>query len=167
MKTIPVQNSDRVIWCDDEDFERLSKYKWWFTNKTVVITKFPRNKSVSIARIVMCRKVMFDHIDRNPFNNCKSNLRECSIAQNAWNKSKLARTTSKYKGVHWAKANKKWKAKIVFLGKRIHLGYFDIEEDAARAYDAAACKLFLEFANLNFPPVKGENATQSLPVQQT
>lgn len=164
MKFIKVENTSRTVCCDDEDFDRLSIRKWWVTNNTVVITKFPRNKTRSISTIVMNRKgVMFDHINRDIFDNRKCNLRECTPSQNNMNRKKMAGTSSKYKGVHWAKPNKKWKAKIVIHDKRIHLGYFENEEDAARAYDKAALSLFKEFANINFPSSEG-NAAQSSPV---
>ena len=41
----------------------------------------------------------------------------------------------KYRGVHWERDHKKWRAVFRVRGKRAHIGYFDNEEDAARAYD--------------------------------
>lgn len=63
-----------------------------------------------------------------------------------WEKTK----TSKYRGVS-IRANGSWKAQIGYKGDRIHLGYFILEIDAARAYDCKAKELFGEYANLNFP----------------
>jgi len=50
-------------------------------------------------------------------------------------------TSSKFKGVHWNQQYGKWAARICFARKRTHLGYFDLEEDAARKYEAAARSL--------------------------
>jgi hypothetical protein len=55
---------------------------------------------------------------------------------------------SRYKGV--SRNREKWQARIKVDGKQSHLGIFTDEEDAARAYDAAARELFGEFAYLNF-----------------
>ena len=52
----------------------------------------------------------------------------------------------------------RWRAQIAKHGLRIHLGRFDSEEDAARAYDAATRALHGEFARLNFPNVTEEAA---------
>ncbi len=57
---------------------------------------------------------------------------------------------SQYKGISWAKRQRKWMATISVDGRDRHLGYFDMEDDAARAYDAAAVELYGEFAQLNF-----------------
>jgi hypothetical protein len=52
-----------------------------------------------------------------------------------------AGTSSGFRGVHWDKRGRKWKAQIKIDGKDNHLGYFDAtargEVDAALAYDVA------------------------------
>jgi hypothetical protein len=74
--------------------------------------------------------------------------------QQQWIKCREA--GSKYRGVSWSKSNKKWQAQIYFDGKKHHLGYFEDEEEAARAYDRAARVQHGEKAQLNFP-AEGEN----------
>ncbi len=99
--------------------------------------------------------VEVDHIDRNKKNNIVSNLRYVTHRQNQQNhpkyfKRKSSEHTSRYVGVHWFKRNKKWGASIQADSKRRFLGLFSDEQDAARAYDAAALELRGEHARLNF-----------------
>jgi hypothetical protein len=63
---------------------------------------------------------------------------------------------SKYRGVHWHKRNGKWRATIRYDGKVHHLGCFEDDEVAARAYDRAARAHQGEKAQLNFP-AEGES----------
>lgn len=100
-------------------------------------------------------KIEVDHRNHNGLDNQRSNIRECSRAQNAANRGKL-RTgkSSRYRGVIWYKKSRKWCAKIKFNGKQIYLGYFSDETAAALAYDAAARKRFGEFVSCNFSPKK-------------
>ena len=91
-----------------------------------------------------------DHKDRNSLNNHISNLRWCNQRENNQNRSKCQNTSSVYKGVYFEKTNNKWRAYIKQNGQRIHLGYFNDESEAGRAYDRKASELFREFAHLNF-----------------
>lgn len=90
-----------------------------------------------------------DHIDGNPVNNQRDNLRPASRSQNQANRGKPKNNTSGFKGVSWHR--NKWQASIRVNYKPIHLGYFDDPIEAARTYDRAALKYFGKFANLNFP----------------
>jgi hypothetical protein len=69
---------------------------------------------------------------------------------------KCGEAGSKHRGVSWYKITKKWKAAIKYDGKQQHLGCFEDEEEAARAYDQAARAHYREKAQLNFP-AEGES----------
>lgn len=93
-----------------------------------------------------------DHADGNPHNNRAENLRAATMSQNQMNRVKRHPADSKYKGVTYCndgKRLKRWVAYINLDGTRTHLGRYHTEEDAARAYNAAAIKLFGEFARPN------------------
>ena len=91
-----------------------------------------------------------DHKNRNCLNNHLSNLRWCTRKENNQNMSKRKNTSSNYKGVSFHKASNKWSAQIKHNDQRIHLGLYDDEAEAGRAYDRKAIELFREFAVLNF-----------------
>lgn len=87
------------------------------------------------------------------------NLRLATFKENAENRVKSLTfkgkpTSSKYKGVNWNKHANKWQAKIHAKkdGKswRMHIGYFDTQEEAYAAYVAAAKLWHGEFFNPGF-----------------
>jgi hypothetical protein len=92
-----------------------------------------------------------DHINRDRLDNRRANLRVVTHAQNMANHAKRITNTSGYRGVKWARRQKRWVAQISVNNVRHHLGFFLEIEDAARARDAAAKRLLGEFAQLNFP----------------
>lgn len=80
-----------------------------------------------------------DHIDRNPLNCRRGNLRVATGPQNKQNKSSYRGSTSKHRGVSWTTSQGKWHAQIQVNGKKTHLGNYDSEQEAARvAADARA-----------------------------
>ena len=87
-----------------------------------------------------------DHINGDGKDNRISNLRLANGSQNQANQRKKPGLSSRFKGVSWHRNYGKWVA-----SGRLHLGYFDNEEDAARAYDRAISIIHGEFAVLNFP----------------
>lgn len=90
---------------------------------------------------------LLDHINRIKDDNRIENLRIATRSQNIANSSIRKNCKSKYKGVIF-NCNK-WQARISVDNKRISLGYFIKETDAALAYNKAALEYFREFANLN------------------
>jgi len=73
-----------------------------------------------------------DHKDRCRTNNNVYNLQIVNNQENQFNK--------KAKGYSLNIRNKKWQSYITINNKRIHLGYFDNEEDARNAYLEAKAK---------------------------
>lgn len=112
-------------------------------------------KSYQIHRLVgkhfvnLRWKGEFDHKDNNPSNNKWSNLRPASRSQQGANSRKRRNCSSKYKGVCFCKQTNKWRVIIQKNGKRINLGRFVNEEEAALVYNEAAIKYFGEFAHIN------------------
>ena len=159
-RRIPLTQGKYAI-VDPEDYTRLSIHKWHlvrsprsdYASRSVTIG-YRRQRHVQMHRVIMnARPGQFiDHINHNGLDNRKANLRFASNAQNSWNKRKQrGNHSSKYKGVSFFKREKKWTARIQANGKKIFLGMFKNEIDAAKAYDAAARKYYGEFAYLNFP----------------
>jgi hypothetical protein len=93
--------------------------------------------------------LVIDHRNCDGLDNRRSNLRFATHAQNTLNRRKKKNAVSQFRGVWFYKG--KWGSQISSQGKRMFLGRFDNEIDAAKAYDEAARKYHGEFARLNFP----------------
>lgn len=95
---------------------------------------------------------LVDHANQDHLDNRSCNLRIATKSQNGANRGPDRRrlgTSSRHKGVSWAKSRNCWRAYIHIDGRTRFLGSFTDEEDAARAYNAAALEAWGEFARLN------------------
>jgi hypothetical protein len=153
-KLIPLTQGKFAI-VDADDYDWLIQYKWHCRHNRNKFYAY-RNKAgkpVSMHRELIAnnKSLLVDHIDGNGLNNRKSNLRLCTIAQNAHNRLPKSNSRSRYKGLSWHKPHKRWEVRIIKSGKSSFLGCFDDPTDAALAYDRKAEQLFGQFAYLNFP----------------
>jgi hypothetical protein len=143
------------IFLDPEDFEIVKNFHWVIDGHGYVTTQKSFNgkrHSYKIHRIIMdCPpEKSIDHINHNPLDNRKSNLRICTQQQNLMNqKVQKIKKYSQYKGVTWDKSRQKWCAKIKLNQKTINLGRFISEIEAAKKYNDSAKKMFGEFCFLN------------------
>lgn len=154
MKYIPLTLGYIAI-IDDEDFDYITSYKWHArkaSGRKGSMYYAKSYKAGMMHRLIMnCPKgLQVDHINHNPMDNRKSNLRICTIKENLRNRRRKPKGSSRFLGV--TPSLKKWQACIGVNFKRIYLGTFETQEDAAKAYDSAAQKYFGEYANLNFKP---------------
>ena len=87
--------------------------------------------------------LVVDHINGDKSDNRVENLR---IATHRANSSTCFRSdrssfSSEYIGVHWHKKTSKWQSKIKHNGADVHLGYYDTEIEASKAYQLALSKI--------------------------
>ncbi len=159
-RRIPLTKGKFAI-VDPENYEKLSKYKWHALQyrDTFYAVRIGRKsearygKNIWMHRVVLGldEGVICDHINHNGLDNREANLRPATHSQNMQNRPKRrTKCHSKYKGVSFRTAQRKWVADIQVNGKPIFLGYFDDETEAAREYDRAAKKYHGQFAALNF-----------------
>jgi hypothetical protein len=145
---------------DDSDFETINKYVWYANtchkSKVIYAIRFEiddkgRRRSIRMHREILgaSRGIHVDHVDGNGLNNQRCNLRACTSQQNCRNAAKHKSGTSFYKGVVYNRRSGFFIARIWFEKKSLNLGNYRDENSAAEAYNAAASRLFGEFARLN------------------
>lgn len=154
MKRIYINHSYFTL-VDDEDYVNLSKYKWHISKRlfTNYVVGYINGKVTAMYRLILglSESKIIDHRNGIGLDNRKINLRSCTSSQNQGNRIKHGKFTSRYKGVHWDKERRKWRASMTQgTGTFVYIGRFSSEEEAAIEYDKVAKEYFGEFAKVNF-----------------
>lgn len=89
-----------------------------------------------------------DHINGDRADNRIVNLRPATNSLNMANRKLNANSKSGVKGVCFHRGSQRWRARLQFDGKRIHLGDYLNKEAAEIAYAAAAQRHFGAYARL-------------------
>ena len=134
---------------DADLFDFLSQWSWRLNEQGYVVRRDGK-KHVVMHRVVAetPEGSLTDHINRDPLDNRRCNLRHATYQQNAANRTI---TKGGYKGVNKQSLASTYSVKIKKNGRAKYIGSFDSEEVAALVYDACALIEFGEFASLNFP----------------
>lgn len=153
---VPVSNGKAFAVIDDEDAARVLQHKWCANkvtnNKVYVHRRLPKSdggKMIKLHRFIMNideKGICVDHINGDPLDNRKTNLRVCTQGENlrnyrnAWGKEGI-------RGIRKTPAGK-FRARIRYNLKLYDIGTFDTQHDASIAYAFASSLLHGDFGSL-------------------
>src|SRR3990167_10756872 len=108
---------------DDEDFEWINQWKWWYTTRGYAVREEKR-KLIFMHRLINKTLLGFDtdHVNRNKLDNRKKNLRTVTRSQNFMNLNPRKNNSSGVIGVQ--KNKNSWMARIKIGYVSIYLGCF-------------------------------------------
>ncbi len=163
MKEISITGGYKTI-VDDDDFERLSKFKYQYMKVKGSKTTYARReeqtgpgrknrRTTFIHHDVLGRPakgLVTDHINGNGLDNRRSNLRTVTYTQNAANNRQSVNPTG-YRGVTEKKLGYSFFINHKKYNRRYYLSRFKTAEEAAHARDQFAKAIWGEYAYLNFP----------------
>ena len=131
MKRIPLSRGKAYALVDDNDYERLSRYRWYLGRDGYASTtiKIPMHKMLRPSK----RPFITDHLNCNRLDNRMSNLRVVTYKQNKWN-TKWHRNGRLYVGSAKLKSGR-YASRLYVNKKTVNLGTFDSEHVAALMRD--------------------------------
>lgn len=135
---------------DKEDYDKIKIYRWRRDQSRYLRTHIDNNHDIFMHSLIYGNKELrdIDHINRNKYDNRKSNLREANRGDNVINRKPISRNKSGVTGVNFMSSCNKWYARIMKDGIEYPLGYFNRFEDAVDARRNAEHKLFGEYSYL-------------------
>lgn len=149
---IPLGNApDQFALVDQADLHLVEDTRWHIRRRPgdpdYVLAARTKRSMHRVILGVTDPTVYVDHINHDGLDNRRSNLRLATPGQSTANRR--IRTDGRYIGVSPTRHG--WVARIKKNGNTITIGDYPTAHEAAVARDAAAIRLFGDFACLNFP----------------
>ena len=148
-------NTGIDFYFDLEDYDKIKDYCWrectgnsgkyHFVGTSIIVNG--KRTTLPIHKLII-QEDLVDHVDRNPFNNKKDNLRSATTQQNATNKSIMSTNKSGFIGVRWNNEINKWTVNICVDYKSRYIGSFNYITDAV----IARLKAELQYFGPDFAP---------------
>lgn len=144
-----------IFFISEEDLDRVLNYCCWHvtSNKRVRgFLKGTKDGHIFLHQFLLgfVEGKVIDHIDRNPLNNIRSNLRHISQRDNCINRGVVDKSKRNYIGVSFNKSKNRYQAIVKFKGKSKHVGCFEQEHLAAFAYDRFIYENLQDSKDTNF-----------------
>lgn len=164
----------KVALIDAENLQLVGQYQWhacdrgqtWYAATSAVRRR--SGECIYLHRLIMDAgpNEHVDHRNGDGLDCRRENMRLCTNAENRRNTRKT-RGRSRFKGVCPCRTNSRriWEAYIWHNNRKIGLGNYETEEEAARAYNAAALQYHGEFAHLNVIPGLSHEESVVAPVR--
>jgi len=137
MSSVIILKNGVVVVVDDEDAVRVSQYLWCLSGNGHIMRYYRdkgRDYGIYLHHFLVgqpLRPLLTDHINRDPLDNRKVNLRITDKRGNSLNCDLRQNNTSGHTGVY--RKRDKWRAAAFCNNKYINLGHFDTKEQAIEA----------------------------------
>lgn len=148
------RNTNRYTLVDTDNIDKIKNHCWGEHGSGYAYTNNRIGKGVKNRVTLLLHRMLLDvsgdtqidHINGNRLDNRECNLRTCTKATNARNRTLVCNNTSGSSGVTWLKGREMWEAYITINKRWLYLGAYRIKQDAIDARHEAEIKYFGEFA---------------------
>lgn len=132
IKIISSSYGEKYALIDNEDISKVMGYNWCLSRKTYV---YCNALKTDLQRLVLnyYGNLDIDHINKNPLDNRKCNLRICSHLENMQNQNARKNNSTKIKNIHYRPKHQQYVVDLVYKGKRYYGGCYKTLEEAKKA----------------------------------
>jgi hypothetical protein len=130
---------------DAVDAAWIGQWRWCLAPSGYAVRRDPNGGTLRMNRellgLIKGDKSEGDHVNRDRLDNRRANLRVATKAENRQNRTPFQGGTSRYRGVWRHPDTGHCQAYVSVNRKKIYLGYFKSEEEAAEVARAARAKM--------------------------